>query len=234
MSFRKVDEFFEVDEFLTSRWVFSSTVFAPNELAVKNFSCNPCINSWSDWAVGKNDDFFFVRSILLKTSSVFQSWGKHGEEKRKQPFWTLISRSFLFWKTIWRKTHGEAKKQSNEYRDPPEEMITRDTRAIFQQENSEGRIIFFATSNNEYKLRRKLRDTCLNILGLRLELEKAVKCLYNTNIWNLLWAPPLQGKICLCYSDVLHRNFGELKQSKNSNEAWGPLHRASTPHTISF
>ena len=108
-------------------------------------------------------------------------------------------------------------------------MITTDTRAIFQQENSEGRRIFFATSNNGYKLRRKLRDTCLDILGLRLELEKAVKCLYNTNIWNLLWAPPLQGKICLCYSDVLHRNFGELKQSKNSNEAWGPLHRASTP-----
>ena len=67
---------------------------------------------------------------------------KMEEEKRKRLFWTLILRSFFL------KTQEEAKKQSNEFRDPSQQIFTRDARAIFQREYSRGRRICKATSSN--------------------------------------------------------------------------------------
>ena len=73
------------------------------------------------------------------------------------------------------KTQEEAKKQSNEFRDPSQQIFTRDARAIFQEENSRGRRSY-GNLNERIQMEVEVaRHLCLDILGLRLELDKAVK-----------------------------------------------------------
>ena len=67
------------------------------------------------------------------------------------------------------------KKQSNEYGDPSQQIFTRDARAIFQEENSRGRRSY-GNLNERIQMEGEVaRYLCLDILGLRLELDKAVR-----------------------------------------------------------
>ena len=68
------------------------------------------------------------------------------------------------------------------------------------------------------------------ILDLRLDPDKAVKCLSNTNIWvcfELLFGT----KFAHCFSDVLHRILTE-SNSQNIAMKWASLHGVITPHII--
>ena len=87
--------------------------------------------------------FLCQKKYLFKKSQVFfhSLEVKMGEEKRKRPFWTLIWCSFFFGKRFEAKHKKKQKKQSNEYRDPSQQIFTRDARAIFQREYSRGRRI---------------------------------------------------------------------------------------------
>ena len=135
--------------------------------------------------------FFCAEEISSKKSSVFESWGKTIPQKTKA---TALETYFGLGKSYDTKKREAKVKATATIRFPPNNYF-------YVDENSQRRRIH-CSLKERYNWRRKLRDTCLDILGLRLELEKAVKCLYNTNIWNLLWAPFIRSKICLCFSDV--------------------------------
>jgi len=169
------------------------------------------LSCWQKWRL------FFCQKYFTKKRQVFFNLEVNtGKKKESNRFGLLFREAFCFGKWYEEKHMEKQKSKTTNIETLPKKWLRQTHVPYFNKKILKDGESFFATSNNGYKLRRKLRDTCLDILGLRLELEKAVKCLYNTNIWNLLWAPPFQGKICLCYSDVLHRNFGELKQSKKA------------------
>ena len=109
------------------------------------------LNFWSNppWSDGKGK-----YRLGLKPIEIEKWFEAEIDEELKQHKEKLFENSY---ESVVRVTKDSMEAQklltqhiasNNEYRDPPEEMITRDTRAIFQQENSEGRRIFFATSRN--------------------------------------------------------------------------------------
>ena len=142
------------------KFVTSENDFVPNEFTVKNFEYNPCIISLSDSVLWVNMTTFFVeKKFPWKKSNVCPFWGKNYWSKKRHTFWTLIWRSFFFGKRFEVKTRRSKKQSNDEYRPPQQQIITRDARGIYQEENSTSQTIWTATSRNGYNWSGRLRGT---------------------------------------------------------------------------
>ena len=93
----------------------------------------------------------------------------------------LIWRSF-FLENDLKKKKGEAKNKATMNIDPTTNNYERRTRHISRRK-------FYVTNNLNGNFKERIQLVgevseylCWKILGLRSELDKAVKCLYNTNI----------------------------------------------------
>ena len=170
-----------------------------------------------------------MQKKFREKSQVFL-WGKNDSRKKKAIVLETLFGVAFFWKTIWRKNKEKQKIKATIRFPSHAQIFRRDARAIFLLRKFGETKNLYGNLKEWIQLEREVaRYICLKILGLRLELEKAVKCLYNTNIWNLLWAPFIRSKICLCFSDVF---IAILANSNSQNIAMkqGPLHGVSTPH----
>ena len=177
----------------------------------------------------KKTFLFCKRNFVKKVKCFFEV--KTIPEKRKPSFWRPYLVWLFFGKPFEEKTRRSKKSKQRYYSLLTHKYLgeTR-ARAIFLLRKFGETKNLYGNLKEWIQLEREVaRYICLKILGLRLELEKAVKCLYNTNIWNLLWAPFIRSKICLCFSDVF---IAILANSNSQNIAMkqGPLHGVSTPH----
>ena len=105
-----------------------------------------------------------------------------GGRKKKRSFWTLNSRSFFLENDLRKNTRRSKKNKATNIETLPNKHL-REThvpyfkKKILEDEESYGNL------NERIQMEEEVaRYSCLDILGLRLELDKAVKCLYNTNI----------------------------------------------------
>ena len=121
------------------------------------------------------------------------------EGKRKRSFWTLISRSFFFVENDLRKNTRRGKKNKATNIETLPNKYLREThvpyfKKILEDEESYGNL------NERLQMEEEVaRYSCLDILGLRLELDKAVKWLYNTSIWNCFELLLLEAKFAFAY-----------------------------------
>ena len=97
-----------------------------------------------------------------------------GEEKRKRSFWTPISRSFFLENDLRKNTRRRKKTKQRILETLPNKYL-REThvpyfKKILEDEESYGNL------NERIQMEEEVaRYPCLDILNLRLELDKAVK-----------------------------------------------------------
>ena len=179
--------------------------------------------------------------LLLKNSSTFcqkeylfkKSHG--GKEKESDRFGLLFRVAFFCGKRFEEKHKKRQKKQSNEYRDPSQQIFTRDARAIFQ-ENSRGRRIL---RQPQWTITNGGGSCAILMLGYSrssIGAWQSSKVTIQYKHLKLLWAPSIGGKICLRISDISHWNFGELKSQniamKHEGHCMGLLR--PTPFQLKF
>ena len=158
---------------------------------------------------GKYDDLFLWRRNFLKKWSVFESWGKNDSSKKK----ATTLETFWFWKNLKRRQQKRRKQKSKRrqrYDSPPTIYITK---KILNDE------AFTGASRNEIIEGESCAIHLVENSRSSIGAGESSKVLVQHKHFVLLWAPSHRGKICHCFSDVLNRNFGELKQSKHGNEA---------------
>ena len=117
----------------------------------------------------------------------------------------------FFWKMIWSKTQEEAKKNKATNIETLPNNYLRDARAIFQREYSRRRRILRQPQWTNKNGGGSCAILMLAYSRCSIGARQSSKMTIQYNHLKLLWAPSIGGKICLCLSDVLHCNFGELK-----------------------
>ena len=143
--------------------------------------------------------------LLLKNSSTFcqkeylfkKSHG--GKEKESDRFGLLFRVAFFFVENDLRKNTRRGKKNKATNIETLPNKYLREThvpyfKKILEDEESYGNL------NERLQMEEEVaRYSCLDILGLRLELDKAVKWLYNTSIWNCFELLLLEAKFAFAY-----------------------------------
>ena len=152
--------------------------------------------------------FFCAKKFPQKSQVFLNLEVKRFHKKQKQLLWRLI----LVWgKAMTQKREKQKWKRRRRYDSPPTIIFT-STKILNGEE-------FTAASRNDTIEGESCAIHLVENSRSSIGAGESSKLLVQHKHFVLLWAPYRRGKICHCLSDVLNRNFGELKQSKHSNEA---------------